>query len=247
MTSDLPGLRILLTRSAEGNRAWSDLLTARGACPIALDCLEHEALPEAAEPLRAACARADTLALTSPRGVVAAQALLGARPPGLRIAVVGPATARAARAAFARVDLLAGEGTAAGLAERLLGLDPPPARVVLATAREGRPDLPEALRAAGVTCTVVPVYATRLPGPAATRRDLASERLDAIFLASPSAFAGLQRIAHVPPGVALVTLGPTTSAAVRAAGWTVFAESTGRDLEGLLAAYLHQRTLEVAP
>jgi uroporphyrinogen-III synthase len=70
-------------------------------------------------------------------------------------------------------------------------------------------------------------------------RDLGAMQLDAIFLSSPSALAGLlnvTRLADAPRATPLITLGPTTSAAVKAAGLCVTAEAKTRDLHGLIRA-----------
>ena len=60
--------------------------------------------------------------------------------------------------------------------------------------------------------------------------------VDAIFLASPSAVAGLLARAHVPESVSIITIGPSTTRAAREAGLRVAGEAAGRDLEGMIEA-----------
>ena len=55
-----------------------------------------------------------------------------------------------------------------------------------------------------------------------------------ILVASPSAVEGLLNQADVPEQSAIVTIGPVTSEAVRAAGLTVAAEAARPSLDGLL-------------
>ena len=55
-------------------------------------------------------------------------------------------------------------------------------------------------------------------------------------LASPSALEGLRAQRRVPADLPLVALGPTTAAAVRAAGLRLAAEAPTRDLDGVAAA-----------
>ncbi|MDE0897229.1 MAG: uroporphyrinogen-III synthase, partial [Planctomycetota bacterium] len=61
--------------------------------------------------------------------------------------------------------------------------------------------------------------------------------LDAIFLASPSAWTGLRNVMELS-NTPLITIGPTTSAAVTSARLNVAAEAQTRDLDGLVEALL---------
>lgn len=55
-----------------------------------------------------------------------------------------------------------------------------------------------------------------------------------ILLASPSAVKGLLARADVPESVQVFSIGPTTTAAARAAGLQVAGQASRRDLDGLL-------------
>ncbi len=113
------------------------------------------------------------------------------------------------------------------------------ARVLLPRARAGRPELPAALRAAGATVDDVALYDTVRVRPTAeaVAGVLAS---DLVVLTAPSAVESLADAlgAERAGDVAVVSIGPTTSAAARSHGFAVAAESTAQSIDGLVAAVL---------
>lgn len=242
-TSDIAGRRILVTRAAEDAERWADRLRRLGAFPILLPCLDIITIANAEieRGLRAALAEASWLVLSARRAVEAVARLAGpVLPPAVRVAVVGPSTARAAAEWLGRVDLVATESSARGLARALLarldGNDHAAAHVVVAGAANGRTDVEVALAAAGIRVVRVDLYATVAAAPAPRKLDLAAEGIDAVLLASPTAAEGLVNRALVPPHVHVITIGPTTSAAAAAVGLTVRAEARRPDLAGMLEA-----------
>jgi uroporphyrinogen-III synthase len=66
--------------------------------------------------------------------------------------------------------------------------------------------------------------------------------VDLILLASPSAVEGLLNQVRVEADTRLLSIGPTTSTAIRAAGLEVFAEAEERSLAGMLASLQARRT-----
>ena len=118
------GRRVLLTRSEEDCAEWAERLARHGADSVALPCIRCEpiATPASKAALAAAVPSSDWLVFTSRRGVEAFAAL---DPPTLparcRVAVVGGATAEAARSELGRVDVV-GAGTAAALGATLADL-----------------------------------------------------------------------------------------------------------------------------
>ena len=232
--TDLAGSRILLTRSTHGNAAWAPVLRARGATPISLPCIQTQALSQAKQALRNTLALCDVLAFSSPRGVEVVAPWVDALPPGLHVAAVGPRTALAASRAFGRVDCVSEEGTGADLARVIEATRP--SRVLVAGAATGQSPLGKALTRRAVPWQGVDVYAVTPLGGEAPPRDLAPWQLDAVFVASPSAVAGLLSQAVVPPHVPWISMGPTTSDAVRRAGLCVAAQSASRDVQGLCDA-----------
>jgi uroporphyrinogen-III synthase len=239
------GRRILVTRAEEDARSWADRLRDWGAHAEVLACLtcRFRDDPRTRAALRGALDGADWLALTSRRGVDAVAALA---PPELlgrrRIASVGETTARRCRERLERVDLVAPGGTGRALAETLAGAltaDVAAGRrpvVAVAAADKAPPELERTLDPLGVEVRRVAVYETIPAPPREPRIDLAGWGIEVILLASPSAVEGLAAQATFPPSTHLVSIGPSTSEAIRRAGWPVAGEAKTRDLEGLLEA-----------
>lgn len=242
MSVDLSGRTVLVTRAAENAAAWAQAVESCGGRALVLPCLACEPMGGAATgaALRAALETADWLVLTSVRGVEqAADMLEGALPPQVRIAAVGPATATATEARFGRVNWTCARGTGEALARDLAGLfaleyESGPQRVVVAAADRARHHLEAVLEKAGHELVRISIYRTVPAAPRKPREDLAAAGVNVILLASPSAVEGLLAQADIPEQTAIVTIGPTTSDAARAAGLTVAAEAARPSLEGLL-------------
>ncbi len=261
----LAGRRILLTRDEEDSAVWAAEIEDLGAVPLVFPCIVCRDIdtPELRDRLAAELPRARWVAFTSRRGAASFARLRGGRargaapggapsgapsaapgaappdalPAGVRVAAVGPATARAAAAALGRVDLAGGtSGTARSLAEALvprLGIGD---RVLLAVAENAGPAFEETIRAAGRACRRLDVYRT-LPVPERTRkRAVSSLGADDVLLASPSAVAGFVNQVRLDRAPGIFTIGPSTTEAARAAGLDVTAEALRPGLRGLLEA-----------
>lgn len=233
---DLRGARVLITRSEGDSRRWAVALRAAGGEPVVFPCLRTEVPEDSAlrSRLRAALDACTWLCVTSPRGVWAVADLMDSFD-ATSVAVVGPATAAAVVEAGGQVALGAPDGTArslgAALAERIT-----PADHVLAALSDRAPHtLRDAIAPTRSAFTRVDVYRT-VPAEPTAAVDLTTLGLDAVLVASPSAVRGLLNRARVPASLPLVSIGPTTSAALRAEGLDVAAESTTRDLDGMLEA-----------
>lgn len=212
--------------------------------PVDFPCLELVAVEGADRIGRfvdavTSAARGDWLVFTSPNGVaVANRWLSGARtqiPAVLQVAAVGPSTAGRCRQEFSRCDLQPPADEARGEALGRLLAAQDPARAILAVARGGRRDVEEALRVAGWRVERFDLYETRFFASDATdRRHL---EVDAVFLASPSAVAGLLAQARVEPDVPLFAIGPTTASAIEDAGLRPAGVAESPGLEALLDLY----------
>lgn len=243
MTS-LAGRRVLVTRAAEDAVAWLSRLRDEGAMTEVMPCVRTERIagPDLATRLHAALADAACLVVTSVHGVEAVAALAG----GLRatlttreIAAVGEATGAAVRTQFGRDAFIGTGGTSRALAEELVGRwgdGVSGRRVVVAGAKGGREDIEAVLSAAGATVARFDVYRTVVAPQRDPRRDLAREGVTDVLLASPSAVTGLLNQAIVGEGTRLVTIGPTTSAAVVAMGYRVAAESATPGIDAMMEA-----------
>ena len=158
-----------------------------------------------------------------------------------KVAVIGPATARAAKELLGRADLVATDSTSAGIADALLARinivkGTGAVRVVMAGAEGGRTDVETLLGKNGVKVSRVDVYRTIPSPPVEPKRDFDAEGLDFIFLASPSAVEGLRNTAIVPRAAKVIVIGPTTAAAAVEAGFVVAGEADEPNLDSMLDA-----------
>jgi uroporphyrinogen-III synthase len=243
---DVPSaVRVLVTRPAG---TWPSLATRFEGTRVAI---EMGATTTQVEPLDpgpgdAAILKLDAydwLVATSGQGVKALILKLAARgrhgwPDRLRVAVVGPATARAFEGTGARVELVAAEahseGLAAGLRARLKA-----GERVLLVRPEGPPGLlAPALRAQGAHVDEAPLYRT-VPSASAPR--LADEaiagRFAAVVFTAPSSLdlwleaagPGRQRLAEALARVARVAIGPATASHLEAGGLPATAVAASPD------------------
>lgn len=236
--SRLAGRTILITRAAEDAGAWAAAFERLGARSVVLPCLETAFLDDGdtRAQLDEALRDAEWIAFTSRRGVHAVAGLLStAVPTSVRLAAVGERTAEEARTRLGRVDLVAaGSGTALG--EALVATLVTPTKIALPVAREARRELERILRAAGHDVRRVHVYETRPVPDRNGRERLDALGIDTIVLASPSAVEGLLHQVVVPPAAQIVTIGPTTSNAARAAGLSVSAEAAQPSFDAIVDA-----------
>lgn len=174
--------------------------------------------------------------------------------PGVLVAAVGPATASALEERGVAVDVVPDEFIAEGLVATLEreGLAPAGTRVLLPVARRARPVLPDALRAWGAEVDVLAVYDTApaetldLPvediaaadfitfTSASTAEEFAT--LVSAALADAGGAAPSPALAELSAGVRLCSIGPATSAALRALGLTVAVEAPEHTAAGLVEA-----------
>jgi uroporphyrinogen III methyltransferase/synthase len=253
----LAGRKVLLTRAAEQSAATSDALAALGAQVFLLPAIEI-APPLDPRPLRqavASLARYDWVALTSANGARAfldelrsqgkdARALAG-----LRLACVGEATAQVLRAASLTPDLIPPQATGLSLGQTMGASLSPGARALAPLAEAAGPDLPDALRAAGVEVEVVCAYRSvpPIPDPHGPILDLKTGKLDAALFASPSAVKNLaqmvapDRLCDLLSPLVVACIGPTTARAAQALGVRVDlvpAQTTAAGMVEALASHL---------
>jgi uroporphyrinogen-III synthase len=252
----LAGKQIAITRAAEQAVELVERLRALGAEPLVCPMIAF-APPEDWGPLDAALGRLaafDWLAVTSANAVVALLERMARRGIGpealghLRVAAVGPATAEALAAHGLEAWLVPSVQTAAGLLAEIG--DVRGQRVLLPQADIARPTLAAGLRERGALVETVTAYRT-VPGSGVAMLEglLRNGKLDALLFASPSAASylleGLEAAGRtreqsraLVARVALVSIGPTTSSALRDAGLSVAAEARPHTAEGLVAAVL---------
>jgi uroporphyrinogen-III synthase len=243
----LEGLTVLLTRSAEDSADWARALAAEGALPIVFPCIETETCgdDDLGARIGAAVDEADWIVFTSRRGVDAFAELVDSSPPaGVRLAAVGETTARRLCERFGRADHTGG-GTARALAGSLAASAGDGERYVLAVAENAGDVLERTLAAAGARVSRFDVYRTIPAGGRSPRRALSTLGARTVVFASPSAVTGFGNRVDVDIDPQIVTIGPSTSATVRAHDWAVAAEARTPQLSGVIDAILeasHVRT-----
>jgi uroporphyrinogen-III synthase len=161
----------------------------------------------------------------------------------LHCAAVGPSTAEALRGLGLAVEVTperyVGVALAAALTNRVHG-EP----VLLVRAAVARDVVPDALKAAGASVTIVDAYRTVVPAEAVERARavFGGQQLpDAVLFTSGSTVMHLLDVLHkaglaFPRQVACVSIGPVTSATLREAGLTVAAEAETASLDALVDA-----------
>jgi uroporphyrinogen-III synthase len=245
--------RILITRAPHQASELADSLHALGAIPILIPTIEI-AQPTSFAALDAALASIasfDVVTFTSANAVAAfhqrAQ-VLGLTPIPRRVAVVGPATARAVESIGLRADLIPPTFTAKALAEALRS-EAFGRHILLILAEAAPIVLRDALGAAGADITVAEAYRNRIPEASlAAIASLFSQPIeypDAITFTSASTAGNLIALLEaagltLPPGVTRASIGPITSRALRDLGLPPHieaAESTIPALVTALAAY----------
>ena len=180
----------------------------------------------------------DLLCVTSPNGAHELfTRLRDARDlAGLRVAAIGPGTARALREHGIAADVVPERSVAEGLVEALR--DIPVSRTLIARAAEGRDVLPRALRERGAEVVEVALYET-VPEPLDDATREAAVAADYVtFTSASSVRFFLQAAGDAHPGGRIVSIGPATSAELREHGLEPAVEADPHTPDGLVAALL---------
>jgi uroporphyrinogen III methyltransferase/synthase len=256
----LHGARVLVTRSREQAAGLGEELARLGAVPVYFPVLAI-APPASTAALDHAVSRLaeyDWLVLTSTNAVDALFERMGASGidaralAGCRVCAVGPATAASLELRGIIADLVpeeaSGEGVLAALSGALGERGLAEARFLMPRAEEGRDVIPDGISAAGGRIDVVTAYRTvcpEEPDAAALAGRLLDGGVRAVTFTSPSAVRNLlgrlgggERARALLDRAAIVTIGPTTTAAVEASGLRVAAEAAPHTVKGLVDAVL---------
>ena len=160
--------------------------------------------------------------------------------PPVRVACIGPATARAAQAAGFSVAVQPEQYVAEGLLDALARVGVAGCRVLLPRAEEARDVLPRGLVAVGARVDVVAAYRTEPAYNEAERlRRVLRSRPDLVTFASPSAVrAAVQLVADpaVLRSVPVACIGPVTAAEAARQGLRVVAVADSYTEDGLVRA-----------
>jgi uroporphyrinogen III methyltransferase / synthase len=243
----LHGRRVVVTRARAQASGLAATLRALGAETVELPAIRIEPRIEGEEVRRAIgrIGEYDLICLTSPNGAhllleALAAAGLDARALGsATIAAIGPGTAQALAEHGIAADVVPERFVAEELVEALAGVEVDGRRVLVARAAEARDVLPDALRERGAEVDVVPLYETVREEPEAAAVE-AAQGADYVTFTSSSTVRNLTEALgeRFPAAARIVSIGPITSEAARAAGLEVHVEAERHDVDGLVAALL---------
>ncbi len=244
----LGGRRVLVTRPGASAAAFAARLRELGADPVTVPVMGRRRIASdevIARGLRDHAVPGAVIVLTSGH---AAELVAGAaRRAGLdlahhpaTVAAIGPGTAAALARSGRRADLVPETFVAEAVAERLVALGVAGRPVWLPRAAEGRPVLPERLRAAGARVTELPCYRTVVARRMeATLAAALAGPLDWVTFTSGSTvrhFDRLRRGRPLPSGCRVACIGPVTAQAARAAGHPAAIIAAEHTMTGLLCA-----------
>ena len=249
MSAPLTGLGVVNTRALHQATELDSALITAGANPLSFPCiaiappLEPEPLDRAVRAL--AKGEFEWLVLTSGNAVSS----LAGRIPGpisVKLAAIGPVTAKAIEQELSLpVEFVPKSHSAIGLAAGIPIL--PGDRVLLPASEIAPSDLECALSDRGAIVTRVTTYRTVTgSGGVDLRPLLATNQVDALAFASPSAVRGLLDRFDSDGGspwdrfdLPAICIGATTSDAATALGFTSVVAATSQTLEELVAALAH--------
>lgn len=236
---------MLVTRPADRAAGLCGALEALGAQVAAVPVIRLVP-PRDPAPLRRAAANLGGFAWvvftsrTGVRSLVREAGPLGALPPGVRVACIGPATAEAVRELGWPVHLQPDRYVAESLVDAFRRVTIQGERVLVVRAQEARDTLPEGLRALGARVEVVPAYRTEPAYNEAKRlREVLRRGVHVSTFASPSAVRAAVELCGGPELLAptpAVCIGPVTGSAARRAGLRVVAEADTYTERGLVEA-----------
>lgn len=247
--SGLHGRRVLVTRAAGQASELAERLSALGATAICIPAIEigPPASFAALDAALAELAQFDLVGFTSANAVAAfaerAKAL-GISTVPQRIAVVGPATARAVEALGLRVDAIPPVYTAEGLGEALRA-EAQGMRVLLVLGEQAPTTLHDVLTHAGAQVTVAAGYANRVPDGSleavAELFSAAANYPDAVTFTSASTAQNLSALLEtaglaLPESVVRASIGPITSRALDELGLAPHLEAAESTIAALVAA-----------
>jgi uroporphyrinogen III methyltransferase/synthase len=230
----LLGKGVVVTRSREQASDLTRLLGAEGACCYEFPAIEIAPLTDVA-PVDAAIDSLydnDWVVFTSANGVdcfferIDAKGLDARAFAGIRIAAIGPATAKKLAERGLRADFIPERFVAESVVEGLLAQDVAGKKVLIPRAREARDVLPEKLAEAGCTVTVLPVYDTRPvdQDPAEIIQAVKNGEIHYVTFTSSSTVKNF--FAQIPPevlkasAVKTACIGPITAATLAEYGFT---------------------------
>jgi uroporphyrinogen III methyltransferase/synthase len=248
------GKRVLVTRTKEQAKAFSELLIDQGAQPVempAIDIIDpdsYENIDRAFERLESGKGY-DWVIFTSANGVKYFIKRMKALNKdirvlaGAKIAAIGPATAKAVKKLLIKVNLTPKEFVAEGLLSEFESEGVQGKSFLIPRALVARDVLPDTLREMGAEVDVAEVYQTVLGAEAGDmlRQMIIDKEIDIATFTSPSTVTNF--IKQVGPdykelveGIKVASVGPITADAIRDAGLSVDIMAKEYTVPGLVQA-----------
>ncbi len=249
---------VLVTRPSELSGRLVGALTGAGAEVLESPMLQTRQITDDAVLSEAVANidRYDWVVLTSVNGVDAMAEQLRAAGMdaralgGVKLAAIGPATARRLGRLFLTPDLVPDRYLSANLGRSLVERGVAGTRILFIRSSDANDKLPRILERAGARCDDLVGYRTQaasgLPDALAAR--LADGSVDWITFTSPSTFSNLkslmdQRQMTWHKSVRLASIGPVTSSAIRDAGFEPTIEADEHTTDGLALAVIRCTTV----
>jgi len=247
----LHGRRVVVTRARAQASDLAATLRALGAEVVELPAIRIESRIESEEVRRAVGSihAYALICLTSPNGAhllfeALAEAGLDARAlADATVAAIGPGTARALAEHGIAADVVPERFVAEALVEALAAVEVAGRPALVARAAEARDVLPEALRDRGAEVDVVSLYETEREEPEPESIEAAQGAGYVTFTSSSTVRNLTEALGErFPRDARVVSIGPVTSEAARAAGLEVHVEAERHDVDGLVEALLADAT-----
>ncbi len=242
------GQTIVVTRARAQASSLAQQLRDLGAAVIEAPAIRTEPIND--EQLTAHVAgidNADMLIFTSQNGVerwFAAMRAAGcdARSlAGVRIAVVGAATAAACQAYGIEPDIVPARATSSGLLDHLATEPVFGTRIVVVRAERGDDTFLTGLADLGAHVELLVAYRTVVEGLPADVLDAVADA-DMVTFTAASTVRNLDAIMGQRRRAPGISIGPRTTDAARELGWPIVAEADAPGVPGLLAAVLNHAT-----
>jgi uroporphyrinogen III methyltransferase / synthase len=241
----LHGRRVVVTRARAQASGLAATLRALGAGVVELPAIRIEPRIESEEVRHAVeeIGEYALVCLTSPNSVrllfeaLTAAGLDARALAGATVAAIGSGTARALAERGIAADVVPERFVAEALVEALAPVEVEGRRVLVARAAEARDVLPDALRDRGAEVDVVALYETMREEPG-DEAIMAAQGAEYATFTSSSTVRNLTEALgdRFPREARIVSIGPITSEAVRAAGLEVAVEADRHDVDGLVEA-----------
>ena len=247
------GRRVLVTRTRSQASTLSSRLAEMGAFPIEVPTIDVRLQPDSRELTNAlaSAAQFDWIAFTSANAIQAVMDGLARSGRdtralhGIKVAVIGPASAAALARYGIMANLVADTATSAGLASAMIESGITGSRVLLPRSDIAGSVLPDRLRSRGALVEEVVCYRTLVPESSRRLvRETLREEVDAVTFTSSSTVRNLLRLLEndvaMLDSVCIACIGPVTAATAGRLGLKVDIVAQDHTVDGLVAGLVER-------